>query len=407
MTIFPVAIDFIENSACPPTNSIGNASSEDMDGMNFSAEKADSINNILTELVDGGSTGALSDEVASSTPPDALPTRDVILTSSPYVSDTVIQTAIEKEDVLNNAMIRDIMVANPHSAKSEILVDMLENRTTPMPDYLMAEILQGEDSISSKELLESQRAFWNADRSQHYHNLIRYYRTDSVLGLTNDSLIYLLQLRNTVGSWYDLTATYFQRGDYQTGLNILNLIPSSFTLSDKQQVIRQSYENLYEILRNVATDSSRVMNIDSTDKHTLESISDSNLGQISAFARNLLVASAATNYLEPIFLPETELKSSKRDKYRGAKTSFKENLLNVYPNPAKTYFVVQYHLNEIPEECFIELTNIMGKPLSRIPVQLKDDQMVIPVNNLNQGVYIVTLKNKGNTVQQTKISLIR
>jgi len=157
----------------------------------------------------------------------------------------------------------------------------------------------------------------------------------------------------------------------------------------------------------VSTDSSSVMNIDSTDKQTLESISASDLGQVSAFARNLLVASGATNYSEPIFLPESGLKSSKRDKYRGAKTCFEENLLKVYPNPAKTHFVVEYHLKEMPEECSIELADIMGKTLVRIPVHLRDDQKVIPVNSLNQGVFIVTLKNKGNTVQQTKISLIR
>jgi len=406
ITAYGVFVGFDENMACPPSIP-GGGSNEDIEEMASSAEKADSINDVLTTLIDGGSTETLSDEVITSTPPEALPTRDEILASSPYVSDTVIQTAIEKEAVLNNAMIRDIMVANPHSAKSEILIDLLENRTVPIPDYLMAEILQGEDSISGKENLEAQKAFWNSQRSQHYHNLIRHYRNDSVAGLANDSLIYILQLRNTIESWYDLVAVYFQGGEYQTGLNMLNLIPVSFSLNENQQEVHQSFVHLFDILKKVATDTSMVMNLDSTDIQTLLSINTSDHGLVSTFARNLLLASGKTTYLEPIFLPETGLKSSKRDKYRGVKTHFEENLMKVYPNPAKTHFVVEYHLTEMPEECFIELTDIMGKTLSRIQVHLKDDQKVIPVNNMNQGVYIVTLKNKGNSVQQAKISLIR
>lgn len=130
-------------------------------------------------------------------------------------------------------------------------------------------------------------------------------------------------------------------------------------------------------------------------------------GQISAFARNLLVASGATNYLEPNFLPEPGLKSSKRDKYRVDKTHFEANLLKVYPNPAKTHFVVEYHLNEIGEGRCIEITNILGKILKRFPLTQKNDQKLIPVDGMDQGVYVVTLKKHGMSVQQTKVTLIR
>ncbi|MFZ4521087.1 MAG: T9SS type A sorting domain-containing protein [Bacteroidales bacterium] len=404
-TGLPVA--YMEATACPPSSSGNGTSEEEMDGMASSAEKSDSIQEILAIHVDGGSTETLKNEVETSIPPEALPIRDELMASTPYLSDTVMQTAIEKEDVLNNTMIRDIMVANPHSSKSEILIDLLENRTVPMPDYLMAEILQGEDSISGKENLESEKAFWNAERSKHYHNLIRYYRNDSVAGLANDSLIYLLQLHNTIDSWYDLIAVCFHKGEYQTGLNLLNSIPGSFSLNENQQEIHQSFVDLFAILKKVETDSSSVLNIDSTDIQTLVSVYTSNQGQVSAFARNLLLAAEKTVYTEPIFLPESGLKSSKRGKYRGDKTHFEANLLKVYPNPAKTHFVVEYHLNEIAEGCCIEITNILGKKLKRIPLTQKNDQKLIPVDGMGQGVYLVTLKNHGKSVQEAKITLIR
>ncbi len=405
ITSHAVNVGFTESIACPPTNS-GGGISEDMDAMDSSEEKSDSIKNILNALVDGGSTEILKDEVIASTPPEALPTHDELLASSPYISDTVMQASIGKDDVLNNAMIRDIMVANPHSAKSELLVEMLKNRTIPMPDYLMAEILQGEDSVSGKEVLEAQVAFWNSDRSLHYHNLLRHFRCDSASGSTNDSLIYLLQLRNTIESWYDLVQVYFNKGEYQSGLNILNLIPSTFSLNEKQQNVHLSFVSFFGILKKVATDSSGVMNIDSTQKIMLDSIINFDQGHVSAFARNLLLAAGKTTYNEPIFLPENVLKSSKHDKYSGVKTFIDENYLNVHPNPAKTYFVVEYRLNEVSGGGRVEITDIMGKTLSSYPIDFKEEQKVISVNDMPSGVYVVTLKNKGKMVRYVKVTLI-
>ncbi len=407
ITPYPVGIGFDEILACPSSISVGGNGNEEIDAMVSSAEASDSINTILNTLVDGGSTETLSEEVATSTPPEALPTRDELLATSPYVSDTVMQTAIEKEEVLSNAMIRDIMVANPHSAKSEMLVDMLENRTIPMPDYLMAEILQGEDSVSGKERLESQKAFWNEERSKHYHNLLRYYRNDTADGFANDSLIYILLQRNTIDSWYDRVATYFQQGEYQIGLNALSLIPVSFSLDEKQQETQQSFEYLFEIVKKVATDTLAVLNIDSTDVQTLLFISNSDQGQVSAFARNLLLAAEKITYTEPILLPESGLKSSKRDKYRGVIFHFEGNLLKVYPNPANTHFIVEYHLQDISAGCNIEITDILGRTLLIVPITLRDDQKVIPVVDLSQGVYIVTLNTKGKALQQAKVTLTR
>ncbi|MDP1624097.1 MAG: T9SS type A sorting domain-containing protein [Bacteroidales bacterium] len=147
--------------------------------------------------------------------------------------------------------------------------------------------------------------------------------------------------------------------------------------------------------------------MDSTDIQTLISITTSGQGQVSAFARNLLLAAGKTTYTEPIFLPESGLRSSKRDKYRGVKTHFKENVLKVYPNPAKTHFIVEYHLLDIGKKCCIEINDIMGKTLKIIPITIAEDQKIIPVNTMSQGVYVVTLKNYGKSIQQAKVTLIR
>ncbi|MFA4852939.1 MAG: hypothetical protein WC599_10505, partial [Bacteroidales bacterium] len=102
----------------------------------------DSSSNALSLWIDAGNTQQLNYEVESSTEPEALDIYDELMQDSPYLSDTVLSSSIAKENVLVNAMIRDIMVANPHGVKKEALVEALEQRVPPVPDYMMEEIME-------------------------------------------------------------------------------------------------------------------------------------------------------------------------------------------------------------------------------------------------------------------------
>jgi hypothetical protein len=63
-------------------------------------------------------------------------------------------------------MIRDVLVSNPQSAKSNEIVDMLDERIDPMPDYMMNEIMQGEDVLGAKELIEKNIAVHSTKKNR-------------------------------------------------------------------------------------------------------------------------------------------------------------------------------------------------------------------------------------------------
>ena len=136
------------------------------------------------------------------------------MNESPYLSDTVMKTSVVKEDVLDNAMIRDVLVPNPHSAKSDELINMLEYRTVPMPDYMMEQILAGEDTVGAKESLQAEKAWWANEAAGAYTRLLDYYQGNGGDSLTTDSLMWLFDYRNTLSSRYDKADWLQARGEY-------------------------------------------------------------------------------------------------------------------------------------------------------------------------------------------------
>ncbi|MCD4696716.1 MAG: right-handed parallel beta-helix repeat-containing protein, partial [Bacteroidales bacterium] len=138
-------------NGCPPEDDPGGGGGLD-EGLKSSIAKSnhkiDSTQNLLAILIDGGDTEAVQFEVETSIPPETMQVYNDLMNKSPYLSDTVVSTAIEKEDVLPGAMIRDIMVANPHTAKSEELMNKLDERWDPLPEYMKAQILQGRSIVS-------------------------------------------------------------------------------------------------------------------------------------------------------------------------------------------------------------------------------------------------------------------
>ena len=192
-------------------------------------------------MVDGGDTEALNTEVETSSPPEAVQVYNELMSESPNLSETVVESAIEKENVLPNAMVRDIMVANSHTAKSLVLFDKLDERNDPMPEYMKAQILAGRSIRTLKQELEAQLAKHQRDKAKAMNSIIRYYRDELEPQEAYDSLLALYQLDNTIKSSYSQAWLYFEAGEYQTGENILNNIPNQYTLDENEQ---ERYTNM-------------------------------------------------------------------------------------------------------------------------------------------------------------------
>ena len=401
----PIYEYFIENY-CPSTLS-GSGSSEELDQMMMAQSRYDSLGDAMIALVDGGSTEILNMEVQTSSPPDALQVRNELLNGSPYLSDTVMKTSVGKEDVLDNAMIRDVLVANPQSAKSEEINEMLANRSNPMPDYMMEQILAGEDTISAKEILEAKKAWWDGEATKLYTRLINHYKGDSLSPANDDNLRWLFDYRNTLAARYNKADWIQAMGEYEQAIEELVSIPALFILNTVQASTHQAYLEFYNISKSIQSDSLFVFRVDSTQTELLQSIVQSNKDLPGGYARNILLAAGKIMYQEPIILPDTGLKVIKKEKFRGVKETDKGKFISVFPNPANDYFIVRIKLPDTPKQGLLTLYDATGKIILVFEVANKYNQLIIPTTHLKSGMYLLELKINGKREGTAKITILQ
>ena len=392
---------------CPSHLNQGGGIEDLKSEISIADQKIDSTENILNLFIDGGDTDELQSDVEYSTPPETMDIYNDLMSESPYLSDTVVSTAIEKEDVLPNAMIRDIMVANPNTAKANMLMDKLDERYDPLPDYMKAQILQGRSILSIREETETDLARFKAKKARAFNEIIRHYRRDTLNPQASaDSILIMYQNENQLWAKYALAFEYLSRDDSANTMSTLDSIPLIFDLTASQLAVQQHYYDYFEILTGLISEGKTVSQIDSADKAQLYSILDNSNADIKVYVRNLLITIDTLTYHEPYFFPDMLKSADAYEDYLEILNAKKPGYLNVHPNPAKDYIIIKYKL-EIEKPCFIDITNLSSNLITTIQLFYNHDQEVVDTRMWKTGLYIATLKVNGKPVESTKFSIIK
>ncbi|MDZ7778301.1 MAG: T9SS type A sorting domain-containing protein [Bacteroidales bacterium] len=301
-------------------------------------------------------------------------------------------------------MIRDIMVDNPQSAKKDDIMDKLENRNDPLPEYMMAQIMEGLDINGAKEVLEQEVARYKEKRQQAYRNLQRIFKTDTTLPGATDSLKNLLQDEPSVKAKYELAFLHVQEKEYAQAWEVINSIPAQFTLSDEQLQENSSYGQLISLLTEMQQDTLAFPSADSTHIAALWDIVDNGSGKAVLYAGNMLLAMGEMEREEYVYLPSSNKSVEIRD-YSDAEKP-EDQILRVYPNPAKGYLVAEYHLDNM-KSGVIRIITSSGKTVHKEKLQYNENKKMIDLQHLGNGTYIVQLYANGKEVHSVKVSVTK
>jgi len=112
------------------------------------------------------------------------------------------------------------------------------------------------------------------------------------------------------------------------------------------------------------------------------------------------------DYQEAIILPEPGLKSGKV-RHWPVKSQITENFINIYPNPAGNYFIVQYDLSGFTENGILAISDMNGQELKQYGLRDLKNQVIIGTREYSSGIYLISLMCGKIVADSQKISIIR
>jgi len=396
--VFETELIFIEETCCPPNSTSGGGTGI-IDGNTSSYKsEAESASQVLSALIDDGNTIEKVMDVNSAAPTEALIVRDDLLQTSPYVSDSVLKTAINREELLNNAMIRDIMVANPHSAKSETMMQELDMRLDPMPDYMKDEILEGVFVLSAKELMEAKRDMSERLYNYGFNRLLSVALTDTLVTPV-DTVMALLSADGSAVSLMKQAWLVLERGDTTAALNRMEAIAGEIILTETELTeLAAQYAFMQWLAENQSTDT---LDIEPLNTFMLNSCMT-----VSSAARSILVANNLLSYQEPYLEPDLS-KSSEIRKPRLKPVIPDDALLKVYPNPGRDFITIGYNLGNNNTIGSIEIVDQSGRKLFDKNLGNQFDQIVLDTRDFKPGSYLISLVDGNKSIISTRFVISR
>jgi hypothetical protein len=372
--------------------------------MNEYEYKADSTGVILEALVDGGNTELLEQEVLQSMPPEAYELYMNLMGKSPYLSDSVLTAAIEKENVLANVLIKDVLVANPQAAKSVEVMEKVEEKTNPLSEQLLAQVLLGNYYTAAKENLEAIKAQYGQNRSTALKFLKQSYLNDTVDASAMDSLVYLLQSEEGLQEKYELAVTLAGSGDWTTAFGLLNDIPGQYDLNNYDQESYNDFMEFYNVMHDLHQSGDGLDSLTLEQKEVLYDLADNSLNVAGAYSRGILKQTDNYPYTEPIILPEGEvLKSGNIIFDLPSQESFIPENVNIYPNPAHEYFIVELLTGNL-KGAEITIFDNKGLPVKYAVIPGKQQHLIVNIKDLATGVYVIKVVLDGRTLESKKIT---
>ena len=340
----------------------------------------------LAALLDGGDTEGLKADVVLTTNSDAWQKYMDLMSKAGYVSETVLKEVSAKETGFTDAMIRDILVANPHAAKSKEVEQKLDERSNPLPEYMKDQIKGGKSQTSSKELLQMQKDGYKRQHDQAVASLYRTLLQDEDPMSKVPTLVSVLSGTGDIRFDYDLVELYDATDQAQLADALLGVMDVNHDLDGKQQAAYDRYVSYRAMIKDWEANGKDLMALDASDIAILESYID-NFDRTSGKAMGLLELNGALNIVRPVVEPNVGVSrlAAPQDEDIDA-----EGLLEVFPNPAKEFFTLRYRVDRAFRNAQAVIIDVSGKVVHRITIVSQEDELIVS-KSLPSGTYHIKL----------------
>ena len=401
INLYPTTYEYTEASC--PKQPVPKTLEQLQDERNESLTLYTETEILLQSHIDDGNTDLMTQQVEMAGDGDAYTTYQYLMQTSPYVSEDVLTTLGAKEDGFNKAMIRDVLVENPQSAKSEDVNLALDSRMDPLPAYMRWQINNGLYHFSEMEVM---RHFMAYQKTRHDRAL------NQILGgiIRNEegfenapSVEEILTGVDDIRYQYMLAEWHFGKGNFTQGMQLLGQIEQNYDLSD--EALWNAHEDklgFYNWLSQWDQEEHPgYTGLPEVALQELENYLDAT-PRIAGKALSLLLLNEAIEYEEPILYPDVVLKSEPAHQQTMPliPEMDEEFTFRLYPNPSREYITLDWCFDSPQMKGVIEIRNAAGVLLDAVQAGNQCDQQIYPLTQLRSGTYTATLIS-GNHIRKS------
>jgi len=398
----------------PCTSNYGGGNEEvDPDGLTaaqkqyFEQELTDShtaytgVKNLYTSLLDGGNTDAVQSEIAMAWPEDMWELRDELLELSPLISKEVLVSASDRTDVLPESIIFEVLSANPDELKKKELMEHLETKDNPLPEY-MIEILESlTGNVTYKTILQSQMAHYGRMEGRATGILLRDMLRDSTT--TPESIRTFMAERQSLPMDMQRVDSYLESGETAQALALAASLPQQYDLEGEALAEHGRFIQLKQLQAGLHDQGRNIFQLTPTEKEQLEELIEQSSGTAGRQARSILAFVYEEEFCDCPADINPELKASTF--VQPPLDKLDEPKITVHPNPAKTWVNFDYTVPGGSNNAMLEIRDAGGKLVYHTTLENKQGQYVWDTRNIAPGLYHYTLKTT-HGIKTGKVTII-
>jgi len=190
--------------------------------------------------------------------------------------------------------------------------------------------------------------------------------------------------------------------------NTLQAIDDTYRLDAEALSEHARLEAYMSVLVQLAQTNKNIYQVSAAQKANLFNLRQNSTGLAGAWATNLLNTVDDTLYYKESYLLPTEGNKSVIVKRKRPDIKiFESNKLKVYPNPAKDYVIVEYHLVDDAERVVVKVIDNNGFIRRTIEQENNHGFTVIDAQELETGTYICHVAANGSLVGVVKFIIVK
>lgn len=356
---------------------------------------------LYEQLIDGGNTDAVLEEIQESWPQDAWTLRGYLLDRSPYLSTASLRQMVQR-GIMPDAMVTEILVANPEATRQDGFLRWLQEESGhALPEYLLGMVVASWDQRTYRDALENEMALHHGEMTQAANALLHHYRSDTAQ-VPLDSVRWVWRQLRTPAARFGEALAWLEEDRFDSAATAIAWIPEEHRLGADGLAEVQRMQDWIGFLQGVHGSGRTTLQLDSAEVQQLVALAGAAYDRPAAFISNLLCFGYAIcrppmtggDDGAPKSLPRTELPAAGR---------LVQALLAIHPNPADAWVAFDYDLLVPPDDAVLVVRDVTGREVYRKALHEARQQVMWDTRMMAPGTYTASLINGKQLLRSEKI----